>query len=99
MFSINLPLLFTQSIGKKFSVTLGPVVNFNVYGALNNRFEQGDDDYDITTHDIDYRPVTVDILGVIDYDGFGVYCKYAPMTVFKKDRGPEFKSLTFGLYF
>lgn len=99
MFSINLPLLFTQSIGKKFSVTLGPVVNFNVYGALNNRFEQGDDDIDITTHDIDYRPVTVDILGVIDYDGFGVYCKYAPMTVFKKDRGPEFKSLTFGLYF
>ena len=53
----------------------------------------------IHTKSIGQRPVTVDILGVFNIYGVGVFCKYSPMSVFKSDRGPEFRSLTFGLYF
>lgn len=97
--AIDIPLLFTQDFGKHVSLTLGPVVKFNTGGWLHNSYEMGDDDVNVTTKKIGLRPVTVDIMGVLDIYGVGLYCKYSPMSVYKKDRGPEFKSLTFGLYF
>lgn len=97
--SLNIPLLFTQNFGKHFSVTLGPVVNFNTGCWLHNNYSVGDNSTDITTKKMKQNPVTVDVMGVFDIYGVGLYCKYSPMNVFKKDRGPEFKSLTLGLYF
>lgn len=97
-FAINVPLLFTQNFGKHFSVTLGPVVNFNVGGWVEHSYTLGDTHVESSTKKIGQRPVTVDVLGVFDIYGVGAFCKYSPMSVFKKDRGPEFKSLTFGLY-
>ena len=96
---INIPLLFTQSLGKDCSFSLGPIVNFNVGGWVNNDWEVGDQTIDVSTSKIGQRTFTVDALGVLDFDGIGIFCKYSPMSVFKNDRGPEFKSITFGLYF
>lgn len=44
------------------------------------------------------RPVTVDVMGVFDVYGVGVYCKYSPMSIMKTDRSLQFKSITLGLY-
>ena len=96
---INIPLLFTQSLGKDCSFSLGPVVNFKVGGWVKNDWEVGDQTIDVSTSKIGQRTFTVDALGILDFDGFGIFCKYSPMSVFKNDRGPEFKSITFGLYF
>jgi len=95
---IHVPLLFTQEFGKHFSVTVGPIVNFNVGGWINNSYEDGDDTVDVSTRKIGQRPVTVELMGVFDIYGIGLFCKYSPMSVFKDDRGPQFKSITFGLY-
>ena len=95
---IIIPILFTQDLGKDFSFSVGPVVNFNAWGWVNRDYDLGDDNYDVSTRKIGQRPVTVDIMGIIDYDGLGIYCKYSPMSVFKKDSGPEFRSITLGLY-
>ena len=95
---INIPLLFTQDIGKKVSFSVDPVVNFNAWGWVNNDYDIGDDNIDISTRKIGQRPVTIDIMGVLEYEEFGIFCKYSPMSVFKKDRGPEFQSITLGLY-
>jgi hypothetical protein len=54
---------------------------------------------DIYTSNIGQRPFTVDILGIVHVWELGFYCKYSPMSVLKKDRGVEFQSLAFGLYF
>ena len=55
---------------------------------------------DINIKDIGYNPVTVDILGIIHVaEGFGIYCKYSPMNVMKSGRGPEYNSISVGLYF
>lgn len=98
--SISIPLLFKQKFGHKshFSLTLGPVINFNLAGTINNRFELDDDDYDITTRKIGHRPVTVDFMGILRAYGVGFYVKYSPMSVLKTNRGPEFRALSFGLY-
>ncbi len=100
IFSLSVPLFFTQKLGREsdWSVTLGPVVNFNVRGRVNNEYDQGDDVYDITTKGINYRPVTIDLMGMLQYKGVGIYCKYSPMSVLKKDMGPQFRSLTLGVF-
>lgn len=95
---IHVPLLFTQDLGKNFSFMVGPVINFTPWGWARNSYSIGDDDFSKSTRSIGQRPVTVDVMGVIDYGGVGIYCKYSPMSVFKKGRGPEFRSVTLGLY-
>ena len=101
VFSLSVPLLFTQRFGhqSKVRMTLGPVVNFNVRGRINNSYELGDDEIDVSTKDIEYRPITVDLMGAVSYDNIGLYVKYSPMSVLKKDKGPDFHSLTFGVMF
>lgn len=98
--SLSVPVFFTQRLGRKsrYRLTLGPVINFNVYGTLTNDYSVGDYDYEETVHHIGYRPVTVDLMGIIRYKWLGLYVKYSPMSVFKSGRGPELRSLSFGLY-
>lgn len=97
--SLSMPLLIKQSFSKKFAISLGAQLNWNYFARIGNEFEIDDDDYDVTTKKIGQRPFTVDVLGIIEFDDFGIYCKYSPMSVLKTNRGPEFKSLSFGIYF
>lgn len=106
IFSLSVPFLFTQKFGKnsKSSFSLGPVVNFNVYGRLLNEWTVDDITIETNTRKIGQRPVTVDFMGILKSGGIGLYCKYSPMSVLKKKsengiENPQFHSLTFGLFF
>ena len=100
IFSLTVPLQYSQRLGHRspWRIKLGVLLNFNCYGTLRNSYTMGDYDYEETLHKIDYRPFTVDLMGIIRYKWLGFYVKYSPMSVFKKGRGPEFRSLSFGLY-
>ncbi len=95
--SLNVPLLVKQRFSKSFAISLGAQVNWNFWGRMRNYYEDGDNQFDITTKDIGHRPFTVDVLGIVHIGKIGVYCKYSPMSVLKKDRGPGFQSLAVGL--
>lgn len=96
----SMPLLVKQRFGKNFGISLGAQLNWYCYARANNEYEIGDHEYDINIKDIGYKPVTVDILGIIHVaDGFGIYCKYSPMNVMKSGRGPEYNSISVGFYF
>ncbi len=99
--SLSVPLFFTHKFGAKshYKLTLGPVVNFNIGGSVNNGYEIGDDEYSSTTRSIGYRPVTIDFMGILRAYGFGFYFKYSPQSVLKSNRGPQFHALSFGLFF
>lgn len=99
--NVNIPVLFRQKIGGDFAVSVGAQININAYGRLVNKWDVDldDDEYDVKTKKIGQRPLTVDVLGMVHFKDWALYCKYSPMDVFKKDRGPEFKSIAFGLYF
>lgn len=101
IFSLSVPFFFTQKFGhkSKFKLTLGPVVNVNLRGRINNEYDLGDDEFEISTKGIEYRTLTVDFMGVVSYSGISVYCKYSPMSVLKTDKGPQFHSLTLGVFF
>ena len=98
--SLSMPLLVKQRFGKNFAISLGAQLNWNYYARIHNYYEQGDNELDIYTKKIGERPFTVDVLGIVHLaKGFGIYCKYSPMSVLKKDKGPDFKSLAVGFYF
>ena len=99
VFGLSVPFLFTQKFGHQsdFKMSLGPVVNFNLYGRIKNEYTVGDDEVEINTKGLEYRPVTVDIMGMLQYKGVGFYCKYSPMSVLKTDMGPEFRSVSVGI--
>ena len=111
IFSLSVPFLFTQKFGKKSksSFSIGPVVNFNLRGRINNEWKSGDDYYDVSTKGFDYNVVTVDFMGILKSGGIGLYFKYSPMNVLKKKdvtaadgtiiENPQFKALSFGLFF
>jgi hypothetical protein len=97
---LSMPLLVKQRFGKHFAISLGAQLNWNYYARLNNEYEIGDHEIEDLTKKIGQRPITVDILGIVHVaKGLGIYCKYSPMSVFKKDKGPDFKSLAVGFYF
>ena len=97
--SLSLPLMVKQSFSRDFAISLGAQVNWNFYSRLNNYYEEGDHEIDDQTKKIGERPITVDVLGMLHFGDFAVYCKYSPMSVLKKDKGPDFKSLAVGFYF
>ena len=110
IFSLSVPFLFTQKFGKKSksSFSIGPVVNFNLRGRINNEYTDGDTDVETSTKGFDYQVVTVDFMGILKSGGIGVYFKYSPMSVLKKKEttvngtvieNPQFKALSFGLFF
>ena len=111
IFSLSVPFLFTQKFGKKSksSFSIGPVVNFNLRGRINNEYTDGDVEVETSTKGFDYNVVTVDFMGILKSGGIGLYFKYSPMSVLKKNsvtaadgtiiENPQFKALSFGLFF
>ena len=97
--SLSMPLMVKQRFNKNFAISVGAQLNWNFRAHLHNYYEEGDIEITEDTKKIGHRPLTVDILGIVHIERFGLYCKYSPMSVMKKDRGPEFKSLAFGIYF
>lgn len=97
--ALTMPLLVKQRFGKDFAISLGAQLNWNYYARVHNYYEQGDIETDQSTRKIGQRPITVDLLGIVQFKGFGIYCKYSPMDVLKKDKGPEFNSFAVGFYF
>lgn len=97
--AIAMPLLIKQRFSKSFAISVGAQLNWNFYGRIHNYYEIGDVEYDEYTKKIGQRPFTVDVLGILHFGKLGVYCKYSPMSVLKKDRGVEFKSFAAGIYF
>lgn len=97
--ALTMPLLVKQKFSKNFAVSLGAQLNWNFYARIHNYYEQGDYETDEYTKKIGERPFTVDVLGMLHFGDFAVYCKYSPMSVLKKDRGVDFKSLAVGFYF
>ena len=97
--ALTMPLLVKQKFTKSFAVSLGAQLNWNFYSRVNNYYEENDNEIDIQTKKIGERPITIDVLGMLHFGDFAVYCKYSPMSVLKKDKGPDFKSLAVGFYF
>lgn len=96
VFSLTADVLYRLKFSKNFGMALGPVLNFNTYSSLKTKYEEGGKKVSVIEKKAGHRPVTFDLLGMIDICGFNFYVKYSPNDVLK-DNGIKFKALSFGI--
>lgn len=100
VFSLGLPLLYTQHIpGTSINVSAGAILNFNTHASLLSTYKSADnchtEEYSVG---IGKRNVTYDFYGAVTfYCGCGLYIRYSPQSVLKGTNLPQFHPLSIGV--
>ena len=102
VFSLQIPLMWQHRFNKRWSFALGPVINFNTYASIKNKYTDanGEKHKDVLKH-IHQKPFTIDLMAELNIlNEFSVYCKYSPMNILNSDYSNKgnFQSLSFGIY-
>lgn len=93
-FNFHYRYLFARNL----HLTFGPTVNVHVRPRIyNTYYKDGQTIKEMHKHNIPYNPVTVSLFGAMTYRNLGLYVKYNPAGVFRKDFGPRFQTLTTGV--
>ena len=99
---IQVPVVYTHNFDERgrWALSLGAMVNFNLQASCNYAYKNDDEKHEVSIGHVGQRPVTVDAFAVVKVPRLpGIYCKYCPMTVFKDNRGPKMRQLSFGIMF
>lgn len=99
VFSLQVPLLYSHRLAHKFSLGIGPVLNWNTHSSIKTRYKVNGEKYKDTANDARATPFTVDIMGTIRTPLLDFYVKYSPCHVLNTTYAPKFQSLSFGIYF
>ena len=97
IFSITVPFMINQAIGRKAVLSLGPVVNINTYGSLKTRYVLNDEKIKEQSKNIRQNSATIDFMAKLRLGEIGVYAKYSPSDVLNAAFGPEFNSFSAGV--
>ena len=97
IFSITVPLMIHQAIGRKVALSVGAVANINTYGSLKTRYILNDEKIHEKSKDINQNSATIDFMAKIHLGEIGFYAKYSPSNVLNPDFGPEFNSISAGI--
>ena len=97
IFSITVPLLINQAIGRKAALSVGPVVNINTYGSLKTRYVLDGEKIKEQSKDIHQNSATVDFMAKLHIGDIGFYAKYSPSDVLNTEFGPKFSSFSAGV--
>lgn len=96
VFSITMPLLFRQKIGKMFNFVVGPELNFNTRASLRTKYELDGKEIVDKAKGVHQHKVTVDLMAAFLCQSIGVYVKYSPTDIFDSEYAPKFKHLSVG---
>lgn len=97
VFSLTVPLMVSQVLSRKISLSVGPVVNFNTHASMKTRYTLNGKKEKLTDNNIHQNRVTVDLMALLNIKSVGLYVKYSPTNVLDTEYGPKFKSLSTGL--
>ena len=97
IFSITVPFMVNQAIGRKAVLSLGPVVNINTYGSLKTRYVLNDEKIKEQSKNIRQNSATIDFMAKLRLGKIGIYAKYSPSDVLNSAFGPEFNSFSTGV--
>lgn len=99
VFSLTFPFRYQYNVTKKFSVNAAAILNLNTYASIKTRYRQDGHKIKEMHKNIHQNPVTVDFMLGAQWRMVGIYAKYSPCDVLKKDFGPRFKSFSTGFVF
>ena len=97
IFSITIPLMINQAIGKNALLSVGPVININTHGSLKTRYTLNGEKVKEKSNDIHQNRTTVDFMAKLRIKDLGFYAKYSPTDVLHTEFGPKFNSFSTGV--
>ena len=92
VYSLQFPLMYRHSLGKRWGLSAGVVMNWHCYASFTNSHRMGMSDYNVTTHGLQQRKLSFDCVAMVTWHGIGAYFRYSPQSVFKAGFGPEMKN-------
>lgn len=100
IFSLRVPFNVRQKLGDDFSVSTSAIMNLNTGATVKSKYiTENDVNIEESFKDAPVRKVSFDVMAALNYKCIGIYVKYAPQSVFKTGKGPDFKALTVGFGF
>ena len=97
VFSLTVPFMINQSLGRKVVFSVGPVVNFNNHASLKTRYTLNGEKVKEKNNNIHQNRMTVDLMAKLRFNSLGVYAKYSPSDMLNTDFGPKFRSFSTGI--
>lgn len=101
-FGLQFPVSYVHTFNSYAKVGLAVIMNVNTYGSLKSHYTDTEGKKFETFQKCsgEINRFTVDFKATVQFCPFvALYCKYSPMKVFKKERGPEFTPLSAGFTF
>ncbi|MGM9804144.1 MAG: hypothetical protein ACI308_08215 [Muribaculaceae bacterium] len=97
-YSLTVPLMLIQPIGRDFSLSVGAKACFNVCASAICDYRNDDIHYNESFSHLNQRPVTAELCAAINlWNTIGLYANYAPCRMFKDGKGPELKTFSIGV--
>jgi hypothetical protein len=102
---VTVPLLLEYQThvphSKKFFISAGPVVKVKIYGSSKAKYvaDNGNTEKLCYGHDLNIRPLALDLMGQIGVGDVGFYTKYSPESIFSSGKGPKLNPISFGVFF
>ena len=98
VFSLGIPLLYSQRIAKRTYLQAGAIVNFNTHASLLTKYTSPEgNSISESTNSIHHRRVTVDYFGSFTWHGIGMYARYSPHNVLLGHGSPRINPLSVGI--
>lgn len=97
VFSLTVPFMINQSLGRKVVFSVGPVVNFNTHASLKTRYTLNGEKVKETDNNIHQNRMTIDLMAKLRFNSLGVYAKYSPSDMLNTEFGPKFRSFSAGI--
>ena len=94
---VTVPLLFEYQ-ASNFHISGGAVAMFKYYSKSQIKYYIENKKYvENKGRDLNIRPIDLRLRIQIGFDDIAIYGYYAPISMFKKDKGPELRTYTIGL--
>ena len=97
VFSLTVPFMINQSLGKNMVFSVGPVINFNTHASLKTRYTLNGEKVKETDKNIHQNRMTIDLMAKLRFKSIGVYAKYSPTDMLNTEFGPKFRSFSTGI--
>ena len=97
VYSLTVPFMINQLLGKKTVFSIGSVFNFNTHASLKTRYTLNGEKVKETDNKIHHNRMTIDFMAKLRLSSIGIYAKYSPSNVLNTEFGPEFRSFSAGI--
>lgn len=103
IFSVQFPLLYTQSLPfglskERMALKFGPIFNLNSHASVLTTWHDGDRSSEYKVNGINIRPFTIDLFASLHlWECVSLYARYSPYHALTGHRQPNFHQFSTGI--